>query len=125
MSDAAPSEGPGPSDAMNAAADETRRGGRADVRSSHSAAGMEGSDASKAWRSGRANMGSPNRAPGMEASDGREARRNGRADVRNSGAMKPPKIAAAEAAVEFAAGKTGCDGRRAGVEIGRDKDASA
>ena len=51
-----------------------------------------------------------------------ETRRGGRADMGNSGAMKLVKIAAAEAAeaaVESAAGKTGDDGRRAGVEIGR------
>ena len=58
----------------------------------------------------------------MEVSSARKARGNGRADMGNSGAMKLVKIAAAEAAeaaVESAAGKTGDDGRRAGVEIGR------
>jgi hypothetical protein len=42
-----------------------------------------------------------------------------RADVGNSGAVKLVKIAAAKAAAESAAGKTGGDGRRAGVETGR------
>jgi len=130
MSNAALSEGPaagpehsGPSDAMKSAASKTGRGGRADVRSSHPATGMEGPDASKAWRSGRADMGSSNRAPGMEASRARKARRNRPADVRNSGVVKLMKIAAAEAAVESAADKAGGDGGRARLEIGRDADA--
>ena len=111
-----------PSDPMKPAAGKTGRGGRADVRSSHPATGMEGPDASKAWRSGRADVGSSDRPPGMESPDASKARRNGRADVGNSGAVKRVKIAAAEAAVaavESAACKTGGDGRRAGVETGR------
>lgn len=131
MSNAALSEGSaagpehsGPSDSMKSAASKTGRGGRADVWNSHPATGMEGPDASKAWRSGRADVGGSYRASGMEASGACEAARNGRADARNSGAMKLVKIAAAQAAVESAAGKTGGDGRRgAGVEIGRDADA--
>lgn len=132
MSDAALSERPaaavedsGPSDPMKPAASKAWRGGRADVGSSQPAPGMESPDASKAWRSGRADVRSSDRAAGMEASGARKARGNGRADMGNSDAMKLVKIAAAEAAVEPAAGKTGGDGRRAGVEVGRDADASA
>ena len=124
MSDAALSErraaaveDSGPSDPMKPAAGKTGRGGRAEVRSSQPAS-MEGPDASKAWRSRRADMGSSDRAPGMESPDASEARRNGRADVGNSGAVKLVKIAA-KAAAESAAGKTGGDGRRAGVETWR------
>src|ERR1700734_1491783 len=100
MSDAALSEpraaleSSGPSDAMKPSAGKTRRGWRADVWSSHAAAGMESPDAGKTW-------------------GGRSA------DAGNSGAVKLMKIAAAKAAVESAAGKSGGDGRGAGVETGR------
>jgi hypothetical protein len=84
---------------------------------------MESPDANKAWRGVRADVRSSDRAPGMEARmeapGARKARRNGSADVGSSGAVKLVKIAAAKAAAESAAGKTGGDGRRAGVETGR------
>jgi len=113
------------SDAMKPAAGKTGRHGRADVGTSQPP-GMEGPNAGKARRSGRADTGSSDRAPGIEASScARKARRNGRADMGKSGAMKLAKIAPAEAAVEPAAGKTGGDGRRARVKIGRDVEASA
>jgi hypothetical protein len=141
MSDAALSERPAaledstPSDAMNPG--KTGRAGRADVRSAHPAEAMESPDASEAWRSGCADMSNSDRASGMEASDARKARRNGRANVWNSdgapgmeapdagkawgngradmgncGIVKLTKVAAAEAAVESAAGKAGGDRRR-------------
>jgi hypothetical protein len=50
--------------------------------------------------------------------------RDRRADVGNCGAVKLMKIAAAKAAVEAAAGKTGGDGRGAGVETGRRMNAA-
>ena len=130
MSDAPLSERPaatvedsGPSDPMKPAASDTGKGVRADVRSSDRAPGVEASDAGEAPRNGRADVGSSDRASGMEASGARKVRGNGRADMGNSGAMKLVKIAAAGAALESAAGKTGGDGRGAGVEIGRDADA--
>ena len=76
------------SNAMKPAASKTWRGRRADVWSSHPAAGMEGSLPGKTW-GGR------------------------RADVGSSRAVKLMKIAAAKAAVEAAAGKTRGDGRGA------------
>ena len=96
-----------PCDPMKPAAAETGRGGRADVRSSKPAAGMESPDASKAWRSRRADVGSSDRAPGRESPDAGKAWGNGRDDVGKRGAMKPVKIAAAKAAVESSAGKAG------------------
>ena len=63
---------------------------------------------------------SPWKPPPAEA----EAGRDRRADVGNSGAVKVMKIAAAKAAVESAAGKTGGDGRGAGAEIRRGGNAA-
>jgi hypothetical protein len=87
------------SNAMKPAASKTGRDRRADVGSSHPAAGMEGPYAGKTWG-------------------------DRRADVGSSGAVKLMKIAAAKAAVEAAAGKTRGDGRGAGVETGRRMNAA-
>jgi hypothetical protein len=56
----------------------------------------------------------------MQSTASSEAGRDRRADVGKSGAVKLMKIAAAKAAVESAAGKTGGHGRGAGVEIRRN-----
>jgi hypothetical protein len=58
-------------------------------------------------------------ATGMEATDACKSGRGGRADVGNSDAVKVMKIAAAEAAVESAPGKTRGGGCGAGVEVRR------
>jgi hypothetical protein len=87
------------------------------------AAGMETSDARKTWGGRRADVDSCGPAKPMEAAAASKARRDRRADVGNSGAVKVMKIAAAKAAVESAAGKTGGDGRGAGVETGRRMNA--
>jgi hypothetical protein len=87
------------SNAMKPAASKAWRGRRADVWSSHRAAGMEGPYAGKTWG-------------------------DRRADVGSSGAVKLMNIAAAKAAVEGAAGKTRGDGRGPGVETGRRTNAA-
>ena len=60
----------------------------------------------------------------MEPAAASKAGRDRRADVGNSGAVKVMKIAAAKAAAESAAGKTGGDGRGAGAEIRRGGNAA-
>ena len=122
-------------------------------RNPETAAGMESPDARKAWGGGRADMDPwPRQAHGSRrrrTSDAREtgeagapmwtpgprqahanpaaskAWRGRRADVGNSGAVKLMKIAAAKAAVESAAGKTGGDGRGAGAETRRGANAAS
>jgi hypothetical protein len=137
MSDAALSEpraaaleSPGPSKAMKPAATKTWRSRRADVGSPHPAARMESPDASQAWGNGSADVDScgpakpMEAAAGMETSDARKIWGGRRADVGSSGAVKVMETAAAKAAVESAAGKSGGDGRGAGVEIRRGGNAA-
>jgi hypothetical protein len=81
------------------------------------AAGVETSDARKTWGGRGADMDSCGPAKPMQTAAASKAGRDWRPDVGNSGAVKVMKIAAAKAAVESAAGKTGGDGRGAGVEI--------
>jgi hypothetical protein len=124
MSDAALSEpraaleSSAPSNTMKSPASKTWRGWRADVWSSHAAAGMESPDAGKTWGDRRADVDSCGPAKPMQTAARTKTGRDGSADVRNSGAVKLMKIAAAKA-VESAAGKSGGDGRGAGVETGR------
>src|SRR5271167_4787203 len=105
-------------------------GPSAAAKSMEAAAGMESPNARKTWGGRRADMDScgPAKpleaAAGMETSDVRKTWGCGRADVGNSGAVKVMKIAAAKAAVESAAGKTGGDGRGAGAEIRRGGNAA-
>jgi hypothetical protein len=108
-----------PSDAMKPSAGKTRRGWRADVWSSHAAAGMESPDAGKTWGGRRADVDSCGPAKPMQTAAPSKTGRDRSADAGNSGAVKLMKIAAAKAAVESAAGKSGGDGRGAGVETGR------
>lgn len=97
---AKPMQTTAPAEAMKAAAvSKARRDRRADVDSCRPANPMEAADAGKTW--------------------GRR-----RADVGNSRAVKVMKIAAAQDAVESAAGKTGGDGRGAGTEIRRGGNAA-
>ena len=116
-------------------AGKTWGGRRADVDSCgpakpmEAAAGMETTDAGKTWRGGRADVDSFGSAKpmqttaGMETTDAGKTWRGRRADVGNSNAVKVMKIAAAKAAVEFTPGKTGGDGRGAGVEVRRGGNA--
>ena len=60
----------------------------------------------------------------MKTSAASKAGRDRRPDVGNSRAVKVMKIAAAKAAVESAAGKTGGEGRNAGVEVRRGANAA-
>jgi hypothetical protein len=109
------------SKAMKPAASKTWRDRRPDVWSSHPAASMEGPYAGKTWGDRRADVDSCGPAKAMKTS---KARRDRRADVGSSGTVKLIKIAAANAAVEAAAGKTRGDGRGAGVETGRRMNAA-
>jgi hypothetical protein len=107
-------------------------GGRADVDSCSPAKPMQTTYARKTWGGGRADVGNSD-AGAMEISGPAKPLQTaaagktwggGRADVGNSGgAVKVMKIAAAKAAVESAAGKTGGDGRGAGAEIRRGANA--
>ena len=102
------------------AARKTWGGGRADMNScgpAKPAAGMETTDARKTRRGRRADVDSCRPAKPMEAADAGKTWGRRRADVGNSDAVKVMKIAAAKAAVESAAGKTGGDGHGAGVQI--------
>jgi hypothetical protein len=137
MSDAALSErraaaleDSAPSDAMKPAASKTWRSRRADVSSPYPAAGMESPHTRKTWGRRRADVDScgpakpMEAAAGMETSDARKIWGGRRADVGSSGAVKVMETAAAKAAVESAAGKSGGDGRGAGVEIRRGGNAA-
>jgi hypothetical protein len=87
------------------------------------AAGMETPDARQTWRDRRADVDSRGPAKPMQTAASK-AGRDRRADAGNSGAVKVMKIAAAKAAVKSAAGKSGGDGRGAGVEIRRGGNAA-
>src|ERR1700722_10142068 len=87
------------------------------------APGMETPDARKTWGDRRADVDSCGPAKPMQTAAASKAGRDRRADVGNSGAVKVMKIAAARAAVESAAGKPGGDGRGAGAETGRHRNA--
>ena len=122
-------------------------GPSAAAKSMEAAAGMESPNARKTWGRRRADMDScgppkpvqttarsktcwradvDSRGPAkpMKTSAASKAGRDGRPDVGNSRAAKVMKIAAAKAAVESAAGKTGGDGRGAGAEIRRGGNAA-
>ena len=77
----------------------------------------------KTWRRWRADVDSCGAAKPMKTSAASKAGRDRRRDVGNSRAVKVMKIAAAKAAVESAPGKTGGDGRGAGVEVRRGGNA--
>jgi hypothetical protein len=119
----------GPSRAANpmkGAAGKTWGGGRANMDScgpakpmqtTAPAEAMKAAAVSKARRDRRADVDSCRPAKPMEAADAGKTWGRRRADVGNSGAVKVMKIAAAKAAVESAAGKTGGDGHGAGVQV--------
>ena len=94
------------------------------------AAGMETPDARKTWGGRRADVDSCGPAKPMQTTAAKETSGackpwgGRRADAGNSGAVKVMKIAAAKAAVKSAAGKSGGDGRGAGVEIRRGGNAA-
>ena len=122
MSDAALSENraaaledAGRSGAMKAAAGETGR----EARGSHPAARMEGPGAREALRSGPADADSRGAAKPVETLASRKTGRRRGSDMGDSDIVKLMEIAAIEATAKSAAGKTGGDGRRAGVEIRR------
>ena len=136
MSDAALSErraaaleSSGPSDAMKPSASKAWQDWRADVgpsaaaKSMEAAAGMESPDAGKTWGGRRADVDSCGPAKPMQSAAPTKTGRDKSADVGNSGAVKLMKIAAAKAAVESAAGKSGGDGHGAGVETRRRMNA--
>jgi hypothetical protein len=102
-------------------------GGRADVDSCGPTNPMKTAAPSKPWGDRRANVGNSD-APAMEISGpakpvktaaASKAWRDRRADVGNAGAVKLMKVAAANAAVEAATGKSRGAGRGSGAEIRR------